>query len=127
MQFYDIPWGAACPPRTFLRARAGPPPPLPLHRAGRVNQSCLTADIWFHSGCGNTIPHRSKSQHTAIGESVVPKVVSRVVHGTRGTEGGGIEGCIEGGIEGGTWYGWYRRWYRGWYMVPLHARHIEKY
>ena len=37
-----------------------PLPPLPLHRAGRVNQSCLTADMWFHLVCGNTIPVRSK-------------------------------------------------------------------
>ena len=33
------------------------PPPSP--QAGG-NQSCLTADIWFHSECRNTIPVRSK-------------------------------------------------------------------
>ena len=37
-----------------------PLPPFPLHRAGRVNQSCLTAGMWFHLVCGNTIPVRSK-------------------------------------------------------------------
>ena len=28
----------------------------------RVNQSCLTADIWLRAECGNTIPDRSKGQ-----------------------------------------------------------------
>ena len=43
----------------FLQGRArGLPPPSP--RVGRVNQSCLTADMWFHLVCGNTIPVRSK-------------------------------------------------------------------
>ena len=27
-----------------------------------AGQSCLTADIWFYSECGNTIPDRSKGQ-----------------------------------------------------------------
>ena len=27
-------------------------PPPPSHRAGRLNQSWLTANIWFHSECG---------------------------------------------------------------------------
>ena len=40
---------------------------VPLPRAGRVNQSCLTADIWFHSESGNMIPHRSKGQPTVRG------------------------------------------------------------
>ena len=62
-------------------ARAGPP----LPRVGRVNQSCLTADIWFHS----VIQYLSdqKGQHTAIDES--------------GTEGG-TESGTEGGTEGGV-------------------------
>ena len=58
-------------PRTFFRcARRGPS----LPRAGRVNQSCLTADIWFHSECGNTVPHRSKDQHTARGSEGLLRV-----------------------------------------------------
>ena len=90
-----------------MHTRRVPSPQAHLPRAGRVNQSCLTADIWFHS----IIHYLSdqKGQHTAIGESgtesgikvvhgVVLKVVSRVVpsvvHGTGGTEGG---------IEGGMW------------------------
>ena len=28
----------------------------------RVNQSCLTADIWFRTECGNTISDRTKGQ-----------------------------------------------------------------
>ena len=28
----------------------------------RVNQSCLTADIWLREECGNTIPDISKGQ-----------------------------------------------------------------
>ena len=28
----------------------------------RVNQSCLTADIWLRAECCNTIPDRSKGQ-----------------------------------------------------------------
>ena len=27
-----------------------------------VNQSCLTADIWYRAECDNTIPDRSKCQ-----------------------------------------------------------------
>ena len=36
----------------------------------RVNQLCLTADIWLRAECGNTIPDRSKGQPTAIRERV---------------------------------------------------------
>ena len=32
----------------------------------RVNQSCLTADIWFREECCNTIRVRSKGQHNQI-------------------------------------------------------------
>ena len=56
--------GAVGPPKPFSEARArGSPPPPPLSpRRGGVwgNQSCLTADMWFHLVCGNTIPVRSK-------------------------------------------------------------------
>ena len=64
-----------------------------IKREGRVNQSCLTADIWFHSECVITIPHISKmSTHCGRREGgtiVVPRVVP---------------GWYHGGIEGGTWY-----------------------
>ena len=45
-------------PRTFFGGARGAPSP----QGGEVqfNQSCLTADIWLHSECGNTIPHRIK-------------------------------------------------------------------
>ena len=37
---------------------------LITHRAGetRVNQSCLTADIWLREECGKQIRDRSKGQ-----------------------------------------------------------------
>ena len=58
----------AAPPQTFFRgARGGPspssPPPSPQGGGGRGvwgNQSYLTADMWFHLVCGNTISVRSK-------------------------------------------------------------------
>ena len=68
---------------------------LPLHMAGKVNQSCMTADIWFHSECGNTIPVRSKRSTHCDRREGGTSVVPRVGHGT---------GRTEGGIEGGTWY-----------------------
>ena len=49
----------APPPQNILQGRARASLP-PLPRMGRVNQSCLTADMWFHLVCGNTIPVRSK-------------------------------------------------------------------
>ena len=59
--------GDGRPPKPFSEARAGghpPPTPPPLPREGGRgfwgNQSCLTADMWFHLVCGNTIPVRSK-------------------------------------------------------------------
>ena len=89
------------PPHNLLQGRARGPIPLSLG-ARRVKQSCLTADIWFHSECGTTIPVRSKrSTHCDMRQ-------------WRGTKGG---------IYGGTWHGWYR----GWYVVPLYTRHIVKY
>ena len=36
----------------------------------RVNQSCLTNDIWLRAECGNTIPGGSKGQPTTISERV---------------------------------------------------------
>ena len=63
-----------------MRGAAGPPPPNLIQRRARRalpplspqggggNQSCLTADIWFHSECDTD----QKGQHTAIGERVVP-------------------------------------------------------
>ena len=59
---------AGPPPKPSSEARAGgPPPPPPLspgrgggRGVGGGNQSCLTADMWFHLVCGNTIPVRSK-------------------------------------------------------------------
>ena len=65
MQIYNLPGGHSAPPEPSLGGAQGPH--LPLHRAGRVNQSCLTADIWFPSECGNTIP------------------VSEVIHDTKST------------------------------------------
>ena len=32
----------------------------------RVNQSCLTDDIWLRKECSNTIPDRSKGQHNQL-------------------------------------------------------------
>ena len=63
--------GPQAPPKPFSEARAGGPPPPPPPSPGRGgcggggfwgggNQSCLTADMWFHLVCGNTIPVRSK-------------------------------------------------------------------
>ena len=58
--------GAAGPPPNLFQRRARGALPFlpPLPRAGEGgfwgNQSCLTADMWFHLVCGNTIPVRSK-------------------------------------------------------------------
>ena len=48
--------GALGPNKNPGRARAPPPSP----QCGGGNQSCLTADIWFISECGNRIPARLK-------------------------------------------------------------------
>ena len=86
-------------PQTFFRgARGGPSPSSPLSPGrGGGNQSCLTADIWFHSECDTD----QKGQHTAIGERVT-RMVSE-------------------------WYQDGIRVVPGWYMVPLYTRHIVKY
>ena len=57
--------GPAPPPNLLQRRARGALPLLPPLSPGRgggwvVNQSCLTADMWFHLVCGNTIPVRSK-------------------------------------------------------------------
>ena len=61
--------GGAGPPNRGARS---PPPPPPLPSAGGggggVNQSCLTADMWFHSVI-RYLPGQ-KGQSTAIDERV---------------------------------------------------------
>ena len=55
-------------PKLSSGARAGPPSPPPP-RVGRVNQSCLTADMWFHSVI-RYLPGQ-KGQSTATGCAIL--------------------------------------------------------
>ena len=62
---------AAGPHNLQGRVRA----PSPSTQGGG-NQSCLTADIWFHSECG--LPHRSKGQHTHTARGPEGRMVAPV-------------------------------------------------
>ena len=53
---------------------------ISIKREARVNQSCLTADIWLRAECSNTIPDRSKCQPNQL-----RNCGTRVVHGTGGS------------------------------------------
>ena len=69
--------GGHRPPQNFLQGRArGPPPPPPGWGGGgggwRVNQSCLTADMWFHSVI-RYLPCQ-KGQSTATGCAILSQV-----------------------------------------------------
>ena len=44
----------------------------------RVNESCLTADIWLRAKCGNTIRDRSKAQPKQLRDSGPERL--RVAH-----------------------------------------------
>ena len=68
--------GGRRPPKPFSEARAGGPPPSPQGGVGgggcRVNQLCLTADMWFHSVI-RYLPGQ-KGQSTATGCAILSQV-----------------------------------------------------
>ena len=89
--------GATGPPKLSSGARAGTSPSSPLSpRAGwgvgggcRVNQSCLTADMWFHSVI-RYLPGQ-KGQSTATGCAILHQVAQG---GARRWRGGAKGQCL---------------------------------
>ena len=82
-----------CGEQNFLQGRArGPPPPPPGRGVCgcRVNQSCLTADMWFHSVIRYLPGQKDQSTATGWRKKVARKVnvYTRHIRHTKGQRSG---------------------------------------